>query len=164
MSKYETPDYDVLLKEDEYEIRRYPGFNIVEYESLDENTSGFQYLFKYISKDNKENKKISMTVPVIQEENNKIAFIVPEEFADKVPEPNNPKINIKKFDEGLFGVIRYSGLSNDAKELKMMEKLEKWLKEKAYEKQSEYMLASYNAPFTLPMLRRNEIWIRVKKY
>lgn len=164
MSKYETPDYDVLLKEDEYEIRKYSGFNIVEYESLDENTSGFRYLFKYISDDNKESKKISMTVPVIQEKNNKIAFIVPEEFADKVPEPNNPKINIKKFDEGLFGVIRYSGLSNDAKELKMMKKLEKWLMEKAYEKQSEYMLASYNAPFTLPMLRRNEIWIRVIKY
>ena len=34
MSKYETLDYEVLLKEDEYEIRKYVDFFIVEYENI----------------------------------------------------------------------------------------------------------------------------------
>ena len=78
MSKYETLDYDVLLKESEYEIRKYSNFFIVEYENDNENTSGFRFLFKYISNDNKDKKKISMTTHVIQEvsnENRKIDFI-----------------------------------------------------------------------------------------
>lgn len=151
MSKYETLDYDVLLKESEYE-------------NDNENTSGFRFLFKYISNDNKDKKKISMTTPVIQEvsnENRKIAFVVPGKLADQIPEPNNPDLKVKKFDEGLFGVIQYSGFSNKNKEIKMMKKLEDWILKNNYKKESNYMLASYNAPFIPPMFRRNEIWIRV---
>lgn len=164
MGKYETPDYEVLVKEDEYEIRRYKGFFIVEHENKKDNTSGFQFLFNYISSDNKENQKMSMTVPVIQqsrEGSKKMAFVVPEEFNENIPEPNNPNLKVKKFNEGLFAVIRYSGLSNKSKELKMSKKLEEWISEKDYKKQSDYMLASYNSPFTLPMLKRNEIWVEV---
>lgn len=32
MSKYETPDYDILMKEEAFEIRKYGDFFIVEYE------------------------------------------------------------------------------------------------------------------------------------
>lgn len=168
MSKYETLDYDVLIKEDKYEIRKYVDFFIVEYENpIDpEINNGFRSLFKYISNDNKENKKISMTTPVIQEvtkENKKMAFVVPSKFEEDIPEPNSPNLNAKKFDEGLFAAIQYSGLSNESKELKMKKKLETWILEKAYQIQSNYMLAFYNAPFTLPMLRRNEIWVRIIK-
>ncbi len=126
MSKYETLDYDVVLKESEYEIRQYSNFFIVEYENADENTSGFRFLFNYISNDNKNKEKISMTTPVIQEvsnENRKIAFVVPGKLEDKIPEPNNPDLKIKKFEEGLFGVIQYSGFSNKNKEIKMMKKI-----------------------------------------
>lgn len=164
MSKYETLNYDVVLKEDNYEIRKYSDFFIVEYENIDENTSGFRALFKYISNDNKENKKIAMTTPVIQEmidENKKIAFVLPDKYFNQIPEPNNPDLRVKKFDQGLFGVIQYSGFSNKRKELEMMEKLEGWILKNFYIKKSNYMLASYNAPFMPPMFRRNEIWIRV---
>lgn len=166
MSKYETLDYNVLLKEDDFEIREYGGFYIVEYEGNQENTGGFQTLFKYISSDNKENQKISMTTPVIQEnatESNKMAFVVPKKFTEYVPEPNDPNLKVKKFDEGLFGVIQYSGFSNSAKELKKSKQLEDWIIQKGYTVQSDYMLAFYNAPFTPPMFRRNEIWIRLNK-
>ncbi|UJF15418.1 heme-binding protein [Jeotgalibaca sp. MA1X17-3] len=168
MSKYETPDYEVLIKDGAFEIRKYVDFSIVEYEDASdpEITKGFRSLFKYISSDNKENEKISMTVPVIQEvtkEMKKMAFVVPGKFTEQIPEPNNPNLKIKPFDEGLFGTIRYSGLSNETKELEMKNKLEAWILENGYKRESNDMLASYNAPFTLPMLRRNEIWVRVVK-
>ncbi|MFO8069561.1 MAG: heme-binding protein [Alkalibacterium sp.] len=166
MSKYETPDYDVLMKEEDCEIRKYVDFYIVEYENLNnqESNSAFGTLFKYISSDNKANEKISMTVPVIQEvtkEKKKMAFVVPEKYREQIPEPNNPNLKVKKFDEGLFGAIQYSGFSNKSKELKMKNKLEEWIQEKGYQEQSNYMLASYNAPLTPPMFRRNEIWVRI---
>ena len=69
MSKYETLDYEVVIKENEYEIRKYLNFYIVEYENANDPdiNNGFRSLFNYISSDNKENEKISMTTPVIQE-------------------------------------------------------------------------------------------------
>ena len=120
MSKYETPEYEVIIGEDEYEIRKYLDFYIVEYENVDdlESSEGFGTLFKYISSNNKENEKISMTTPVIREvseKKQKMAFVVPGKFGEKIPEPNSPNLNIKKFDQGLFAVIRYSGLSNEVK-------------------------------------------------
>lgn len=168
MSKYETPNYDVLVKEKEFEIRKYADFFIVEYENKNdpEIKNGFGSLFKYISNDNKENEKISMTIPVIQEETEekkKMAFVVPEKFSNQIPEPNNPNLKVKNFDEGLFGSIQYSGFSNKSKELKMKKRLDEWLLEKGYQKQSNYMLAFYNAPFVPPMLRRNEILVRISK-
>ncbi|NLC66460.1 MAG: heme-binding protein [Clostridium sp.] len=168
MSKYETLNYDVFLKEEAYEIRNYTDFLIVEYENASDPKikDGFGSLFKYISSDNKDNKKISMTTPVIQEVNKdmkKMAFVAPREFAEHIPEPNNSNLKVKDFEQGLFGVIRYSGLSNKSKETKMKKRLEVWVKKKGYQRQSNYMLAFYNPPFVLPMLRRNEIWVRITK-
>lgn len=168
MSKYETLDYDVVLSDDEFEIRKYFNFYIVEYENTNdpEIKEGFRTLFTYISSDNKENEKISMTTPVIKKESKemkKLAFVVPAKFADQIPEPNNPNLNILKFEEGLFAVIQYSGFSGDSKELHKSIELKSWLLDKGYQSYSKAMTASYNAPFSLPMLRRNEIWIRVSK-
>ncbi|WP_414839133.1 SOUL family heme-binding protein [Carnobacterium sp. TMP28] len=166
MSKYETPNYDIVMKEEEFEIRKYADFFIVEYENSDdpEIKNGFGSLFKYISSDNEEKEKISMTVPVIREEtgkNQKMAFVVPGKYRDKIPEPTNSNLTIKKFEEGLFGSIRYSGFSTTAKELKMKNNLEQWLLEKGYQQQSTVLVASYNAPLVPPMLRRNEILVRI---
>ncbi len=107
-----------------------------------------------------------MTTPVIQKESkedNTMSFVIPEKFGQDIPEPNNPNIKIKKFHEGLYGVIRYSGFSNRTKESNMNKKLEEWIEKNGYKKESDSMLAFYNPPFTLPMFRRNEIWIRVIK-
>ncbi|MCC5894371.1 MAG: heme-binding protein [Alkalibacterium sp.] len=166
MGKYETPDYEVVTKEKDFELRKYAHFFIVEYENTadPEVNNAFRTLFKYISDDNKENEKISMTVPVIQEatgQNRKMAFVVPEKYEDHIPEPNNPNLKPKKFAEGFFASVTYSGLSNDSKEEKMKKKLNEWVQKKGYEKESHFMVAIYNGPFTLPMLRRNEIWVRV---
>ena len=168
MAHYESPKYSVNLKDNNFEIRTYSAFYIVEYDNdSDPNISnGFGTLFSYISKDNDGSEKISMTVPVIEEVKNgkkKMAFVVPAEYGDQIPTPKNSHLTVKKFDKGLFAVIRYSGLSTKEKEAKMKSNLFKWLSEVGYEVQSNYMLAFYNGPFTPPMFRRNEIMVRVTK-
>lgn len=168
MGKYETPEYEVVMKEEAFELRKYVDFYIVEYENSEDPdvNSGFGTLFKYISSDNKANEKISMTVPVIQEQTNEkktMAFVVPGKYSEHVPEPNNRNLKVKKFDEGLFAAIQYSGFPSTSKEARMRKKLEEWIQEKGYQKQSNFMLAFYNAPYTPPMLRRNEIWVRISE-
>ncbi|MDP3386204.1 MAG: heme-binding protein [Eubacteriales bacterium] len=167
MSKYETPEYAVIATEEPYEIRQYESFYIVEYENVNdpEINNGFGTLFRYISSENAEKKKINMTVPVIEEmtaDGLKMAFVVPKEHWEKTPSPNNPNLSVKEFDHGLFAVIRYSGFSNTSKERIKLEMLESWIVRNGYKKVSNAMLAFYNAPFTPPMFRRNEIMIRVE--
>lgn len=166
MSQYETPDYDVLEKENGFELRKYRQFYIVAYDNRkDPNVNrGFRTLFKYISRENEDNKKISMTVPVIQEEteeNRKMAFVAPKAYWDRVPVPKDPNLKVERFEEGLFAVVRFSGNRSETKEQSMKNRLEKWVADKGLIKASTFMLASYNGPFTLPLFKRNEIWVRV---
>lgn len=166
MSKYESPEYHVLTKEDECELRRYTDFYVVEYENSKdpELNKGFGTLFKYISSDNKMDEKIPMTVPVIQnksKETKKMAFVVPEKYRDHIPDPNSPNLTVRRFEEGLFAAVCYSGRTREGKELRMMNKLTHWLEGKGYQTNSDFMVAVYNGPFTLPTARRNEVWVRV---
>lgn len=168
MSLYESLKYDTLRVEGKIEIRQYYNFNIVEYDNENDPgiSNGFGSLFRYISNDNKTQEKISMTVPVIEEmieDRKKMAFVIPQKMGDRIPEPNNPKLNIKGFTKGLFGVIKYSGFSNTSKEAKKQGELKSWLKGKGYKLESNFMLAFYNPPLTPPFLRRNEVWVRVSK-
>lgn len=167
MSKYETPIYEVVTTEEPFEIRRYERFYIVEYDNVNDPNinNGFGTLFSYISNDNVEKRKINMTVPVIEEMTGsglKMAFVVPKEHRDNTPRPNNPHLSVKEFGPGQFAVIRYSGFSNTNKEKVKLEMLESWIDQNGYKKVSNAMLAFYNAPFTPPMFRRNEIMIRVE--
>jgi hypothetical protein len=168
MSKYERPEYDVVLSESPFELREYKDFYIVEY-SNDRDPdiqNGFGTLFRYISSDNLAHQKIKMTVPVIEEmagDQMKMAFVVPKEHWDHIPEPNSRLLSVKKFDSGLFAVIKYGGFSNEVKERDMVKKLSAWLDEKKYKAASNFMLAFYNAPFTPPMLRHNEIMVRIER-
>lgn len=54
MSKYETPKCDILIKDNEFEIREYVDFFVVEYKNSNdpEIQDGFRSLFKYISNNN----------------------------------------------------------------------------------------------------------------
>ena len=115
MAKYERPEYTVLLSEEPFELREYRDFYIVEYDNAADPDvdSGFGTLFRYISKDNQANRKISMTVPVIQElsdNRTKMAFVVPKAEWEDIPQPNSPALTVKKFENGLFAVIQYGGI------------------------------------------------------
>ncbi|NTW70963.1 MAG: heme-binding protein [Eubacteriaceae bacterium] len=166
MARYERPKFEVILTESSFELRKYKDFYIVEYsnENDPEIENGFGTLFRYISRENKTLQKISMTVPVIEEiagNQMKMAFVVPKMQWDHIPEPNSHLLSVKKFESGIFAVIKYSGFSNEGKEHIMIEKLSDWVVAKNYQEASNYMLAFFNPPFTPPMFRHNEIMVRV---
>lgn len=72
MSNYETPEYAVVEKDGEFELRAYRSYLTASIEDLkSENTSGFNQIFDYISGNNSKWEKIAMTVPVFNELSNR---------------------------------------------------------------------------------------------
>lgn len=166
MSKYDSPDYEVILDDGVYEIRNYSDFLMVEYEDYNDPDiqNGFNTLFSYISGENRESEKIQMTVPVIEEikENSKkIAFVVPHKLWDSVPQPVSADLSVRKFEGGKIAAIQYSGLPSESKIANEIKLLSTWLESHGYKIKLPFFLAYYNGPFTLPMLRRNEVLVRV---
>ena len=121
---------------------------------------------------NNKPTSIAMTAPVIM--GNKdgktktMDFILPAEydFLDKIPKPTNPAITIHAIPPQVGVVHQYSGSMQDdtcrdkaiqlAKQLQQ-DGLEGLLTEEQALQMYEYW--GFNPPFTLPMFRRNEVWI-----
>ncbi len=160
---YEEANYEVIKENNEYEIRKYSDRLVIETNSIEGN--GFRKLFNYISGNNEENQEIKMTVPVTQEIKNgnmTMQFYLPLKFnKDNAPKPSNSDIKILTIEGGYYAVIKYSGRSSDKNFLKNKDILEKQLKKDNIKILSPPVRASYNSPFTLPMLKRNEVMYRI---
>mgnify|MGYP001276798495 CR=1 FL=1 len=160
---YEEANYEVVEKNKEYEIRKYSDRLVIETNSTEGN--GFRKLFNYISGNNEESQEIKMTVPVTQEIKNgsmTMQFYLPLKFnKDNAPKPSNSDIKILNIEGGYYAVIKYSGRSSDKNFLKNKNILEKQLKQDSIKIISPPIRASYNSPFTLPMLKRNEVMYRI---
>ncbi|MBL6799002.1 MAG: heme-binding protein [Candidatus Pelagibacter bacterium] len=160
---YEETNYEVVKENKIYEIRKYPNRLVIETNSVQGN--GFRKLFNYISGNNKENEEIKMTVPVTQEiknENMTMQFYLPSKFnKDNAPKPVDSEVKILTIEGGYYAVIEYSGRSSDKNFLKNKDILEKALKQDNLLVLSPPIRASYNSPFTLPILKRNEVMYKV---
>src|SRR6056297_8601 len=169
MPLVEQIDYDILLKEEAMEIRRYEGFNVAEIKKEGKNVmdSGFNDIFRYISGGNESSEKISMTSPVLSEmEDNfvKTSFVMPKEHNfEELPQPIDKAVQIRRVPSGTYGTIRFTGSWKQEKFLNMGGHLRLWLESKGYEIVSNAIVARYNPPFTPPFLRRNEIRYEVRK-
>lgn len=166
MSQYESPDYEVIQKEEPFELRQYEAFYIVEYENQGDPDieNGFNALFSYISSNNSDNRKISMTVPVIEEvhrNQKKMAFVVPKTLGDGIPKPNSQHLKVLEFEAGTYAVIVYGGRSNRKIEQQKAALLHAWIETNHWGIQSNDKLALFNAPFTPGIFRRNEIMVKV---
>jgi hypothetical protein len=167
MPNYETPEYAIVEKDGEFELRAYKSYLTASIEDLkSENASGFNQIFDYISGNNSRREKIAMTVPVFNELGTGIsitAFVLPAKYANEPPpEPGNSRINIKKIDEKLSASIIFSGSVKKEKLDELESKLLKWLENKNLKRHGNFRLARYNSPFTPTFIRHNELLIDVE--
>ncbi len=160
----EEAKYDVVKSNEIYEIRKYSDRLAVQALNTNENNS-FRKLFNYISGDNETNEKIKMTIPVTQMENKgnmTMQFYLPSKYnKDNVPYPSSSDVKIVNIEGGYYAVIRYSGRASNKNFIKHKEILENELKKDNISISSPAIKASYNSPFTLPMLKRNEAMFKV---
>eukprot|EP01040_Poterioochromonas_malhamensis_P006176 gene6176-6646_t len=121
--------------------------------------------------------KLEMTAPVVTTSNEYMQFVLPFHFTslEQIPTPTSSSVTIRSIPPRLVAVNRFSGsFSKQFFDDKVAELYEQLLKEdlmKAKETGTEkgerhilpqgitWSYAQYNPPFTIPFLRRNEVWI-----
>ena len=163
----EEANYEIVDKNDIYEIRKYSDRLAVETmtSGIDSN---FRKLFNYISGRNNTEEKIKMTTPVTQVEKNgnmSMQFYLPSKFnSENVPNPSREDVKIINIKGGYYAVLRYSGRASDGNFLKHKKILENELQKNKVSIISPPIRATYDSPFTLPMNRRNEAMFKVEIY
>ena len=183
----EEPTYTVIEATEAFELRAYEPMIVAETRvsgTLDEaSRAGFKIIAGYIFGDNTSsssvNDKISMTAPVsmqlqpekinmtapvsMQQDDGQwlVHFVMPEKYTlDTLPTPNNPAVKLRELPAHNYAVIRFSGFTGAIKVDKKITELMTWLKDKGIKPISEPEMARYNAPWSLPFMRRNEIMVR----
>ena len=160
----EEAQHDVVHKTDIYEIRNYSDRLVVQVVNKVDNNS-FRKLFNYISGSNNTSEKIAMTVPVTQTKKDNeyyMQFYLPSKFnKETTPIPTNPDLEITTITGGFYAVIKYSGRASDKNFEKHSEILKGKLLEDKISIKGSAIKATYNSPYTLPFLRRNEAMFNV---
>jgi hypothetical protein len=184
----EQPNYKILAKDGNKEIRQYDSYIIAKTTITgsfkDAQSKGFRILAGYIFGKNKSQQKIAMTAPVVQSpQNEKISmtapvvispnqnktwtmtFSMPTKYTlDTLPAPTDDRIKIEKIDGKIIAALTFSGFWNESINAKKAQELTDWMKSfKEYQFNSLPMFAGYNPPWTLPFLRRNEMLIELIK-
>lgn len=169
----DCPPFEVKEKTEEYELREYAASHWVttaltgiEYKPAQYQM--FMKLFRYISGNNADQKKIAMTCPVIVriipgqgpacESNFTMSFYVsPSEGTPSAP--SDPTVSISKLPALQAYAAEFSGFANEEKYIEHATALGKALDKagKKFEK-AYFYTAGYDAPFKL-FNRHNEVWM-----
>lgn len=180
-----SPTYTVEQKGDAFEIRVYPPYLVAEVTvpgpAESASSAGFRLLAGYIFGGNTSSTKLAMTSPVAQRaEPVKLAmtapvtqvksdrgflvqFIMPPGFTlATLPVPNDSRVTLREVPAQRIAVRRYSGRWTQTNYDSHLAELRTALERAALSTEGEPVLARYNAPYVLPFLRRNEIWLRLK--
>jgi hypothetical protein len=168
---YEEPEYFIVKKTDVYEVRQYKNRTVAEV-TYGEEDSGFRVLFDYISGANKGSKEVEMTIPVTQSKEidmtvpvtqsmtdgkMSMRFFLPMQYSKQnAPEPNDERVRIIDLPAEYFAVISYSGFASDGNFEEHYTGLKAALDKDGMVIKGPPIKATYNSPFTLPFLRRNE--------
>ena len=182
ISNVEKPDYKIIKSEQNIEIRQYGPMIIAEVEvdgkREDAIRDGFRLIADYIFGNNTVEQNISMTAPVQQKEKIamtspvqqqlagkswQISFVMPSEYSmESLPVPNNKRVRLKEILAKKFVVIEFSGSNSNENVIGHENQLMKYIKANQINIVGSPKYAFYNAPLTLPLLRRNEVMIEIK--
>ncbi len=175
-SPYDQPRYQVVRDvAPGIEIRAYAPRVAVETTMQDGNDGeAFGRLFRYITGANTGKHSISMTVPVeeasqaipmtkpVEQAGSVMRFFLPPSVANAPPHPTDPAVRIVTLPSTEFAVIRYSGSISDKAKAKELAQLRAALAKAGVQTEGEPSYLSYDPPFALPFVRRNEVALAVK--
>ena len=163
-SKYETQKYNVIVSDDDFEIRYYPKALKAKVSSTKSSNGNFYKLFKFISGNNENGDKIQMTTPVYMKNGknkNTMEFVMPSKYdINSISNPNDKDVTIFESEAKYYACIRYGGYSNDSKFKEHSNNLSQKLKELNIETVGDFFYVSYDSPYKV-FNRRNEAMIEI---
>ena len=162
---YEEPQYKIIRSIGVYEIRYYGDRASIHTLQESGEDRAFRRLFKYISGANQSSSKITMTTPVIQSDEGSglvMHFFLPKKYlTQNAPLPESDRVEVVTIEGGFYAVLKYSGRSTVQNYKKHVALLRNVLNKDGILMKSNPIMATYNGPFTLFFLRRNEAMYRV---
>jgi hypothetical protein len=165
----EIQAYEVLESHKGFELRSYPAHTVVSVASPGDlgaaGMGAFGYLAGYIGGRNQANQAIAMTAPVLQEKKDsgfQVSFVLPKDLQNH-PLPLDPRLALETKEPSVMAAIRFSGMASDALFQRKAEELSRLCVESGFKVTSEPLFARYNGPWTPPMLRRNEVLLKVER-
>ena len=186
-SGVEIAPYNVIAEAQDVkiEVRTYESMILVSAPMEgDSRNSSFGMLFDYISGANVGSDKIAMTAPVFMDQDDKgqkiemtapvlmddegvskvMSFVMPADFTlESTPKPTNPNVTVSEIKDYTVAALVFNGRLSNANIAKHRDILEQWIIDNGYVVTGDVKSAGYNAPFTLPQLRRNEVLIPIEK-
>ena len=185
----DEPTYTVLQKTDVFEVRKYAPYLVAEVlvpgPASEAGSQGFKLLGGYIFGRNKGERKLAMTAPVTQTPASAppvatklemtapvtqaaapggflVQFVMPKDYTlATLPEPLDAAVKLREVPGNTVAVIRFSGTWAQSTYNAQLETLRAALAEAGIATEGEPISSRYNSPFSLPFLRRNEIWLHV---
>lgn len=185
----EEPNYQLIDKQDDFELRAYSAMVIAETTASgdidDASSNGFRAVADFIFGNNStksgDSEEISMTAPVTispgsaastlhseasqksQQSAWNIHFVMPRNYSmETLPSPNNEAVRLIEVAPHNMAVLRFSGLTGESKVAEKTQLLVDWMASRNLTPVGEAKLARYNPPWTLPFWRRNEVMIEYR--
>jgi hypothetical protein len=185
----ENPNYQLILKEENKEIRYYDSYIVakttVKGEFKEAQGEAFRILAGYIFGGNEKKQEIAMTAPVVQkpavegekipmtapvmqipsEEGWVMTFMMPSRYRmEDLPGPKDKRVSFETVPARHVAAIRYTWSGSKSRNERKANELQDWLAgQKEFKAISAPAYAGYDPPWTLPFLRRNEMMIELNK-
>jgi SOUL heme-binding protein len=186
----EQPKYVVLQSHELYEIRKYEPYIVAEVvvpgPESEAGNQAFKLLGGYIFGNNKGERKLEMTAPVVQtpvtstgrptkiemtapvvqtptQNGFLVQFMMPSAFTlSTLPEPLDTRVKLRQVEAKTVAAHRYSGTWSQANYDEHLEMLKKALDKAGVKTMGEPIYSRYNPPITPWFLRKNEIWLTLQ--
>ncbi len=185
-SRVEHAEYSILEKKKGYEVRLYPKHIVaqttVEGDYRTALNTGFRIVARYIFGGNVKKQGIAMTAPVVARENvnqkiamtspvmatesngsRVISFGMPKSYSmETLPIPTDDRVKLVQIPEEKYAAKRFSWFATEVRVDHFEKLLIEQLKKDNIEILGSVAYAGYNAPWTPPWMRRQEVLVKVK--
>lgn len=170
MSRVEQPKYEVVDASGAIEVRTYAPMVIAEVETTGERRpaieEGFRRIAAYIFGRNASGAKIAMTAPVAQQavgaQQWTVSFVMPAQYSlATLPAPGDSGVRLVPVPARRLIVITFRGTATAELIAAKTRELRDYAAAKGIKATGEPLLAFYNPPWTLPILRRNEVLLAI---
>ena len=184
----EEPTFTIIQKTEVFEVRQYAPYLVAEVvvpgPASEAGSQGFRLLGGYIFGKNKGERKLEMTAPVMQSAlppappvklemtapvtqtavagGFLVQFVMPKPYTlATLPEPLDAQVKLREVPGSRIAVIRFSGSWSQSIYEEQLQMLRSALATAGMASTGEPVSSRYNSPFSLPFLRRNEIWLNL---